>query len=89
MKTTGYDCEDLLNIVLLRPIFSPTDFIQIKGRGTRKYEFNYKEKFGATITEHKTEKETFKLFDFFGNCEYIEEKFNYDEIIKLVRAKSK
>ena len=27
MMTTGYDCEDLLNIVLLRPIFSPTDFI--------------------------------------------------------------
>ena len=39
MMTTGYDCEDLLNIVLLRPIFSPTDFIQIKGRGTRTHNF--------------------------------------------------
>ncbi|MDI6758005.1 MAG: DEAD/DEAH box helicase family protein, partial [Endomicrobiia bacterium] len=39
MMTTGYDCEDILNIVLLRPIFSPTDFIQIKGRGTRKFNF--------------------------------------------------
>lgn len=89
MMTTGYDCEDLLNIGLLRPIFSPTDFIQIKGRGTRKYEFNYKEKSGAIITEHKEEKETFKLFDFFGNCEFFEEKFNYDEIIKLPKPQSK
>lgn len=89
MMTTGYDCEDLLNIGLLRPIFSPTDFIQIKGRGTRKYEFNYKEKSEAIITEHKEEKETFKLFDFFGNCEFFEEKFNYDEIIKLPKPQSK
>ena len=29
MMTTGYDCEDVLNVVLARPIFSPTDFIQI------------------------------------------------------------
>ena len=35
MMTTGYDCPDLLNLGLFRPIFSPTDFIQIKGRGTR------------------------------------------------------
>ena len=89
MMTTGYDCEDLLNIGLLRPIFSPTDFIQIKGRGTRKYEFSYKEKSGAIIIEHKEEKETFKLFDFFGNCEFFEEKFNYDEIIKLPKPQSK
>lgn len=89
MMTTGYDCEDLLNIGLLRPIFSPTDFIQIKGRGTRKYEFNYKEKLESIITVHKEEKETFKLFDFFGNCEFFEEKFNYDEIIKLPKPQSK
>lgn len=89
MMTTGYDCEDLLNIGLLRPIFSPTDFIQIKGRGTRKYEFNYKEKIGAIVPEHREEKETFKLFDFFGNCEYFEEKFNYDEIIKLPKLQSR
>jgi len=31
MMTTGYDCPDLLNLGLFRPIFSPTDFIQIKG----------------------------------------------------------
>jgi len=39
MMTTGYDCPDILNLVLFRPIFSPTDFIQIKGRGTRKHNF--------------------------------------------------
>lgn len=39
MMTTGYDCPDILNICLIRPIFSPTEFIQIKGRGTRKHNF--------------------------------------------------
>ena len=42
MMTTGYDCQDVLNLCLLRPIFSPTDFVQIKGRGTRSYTFSYK-----------------------------------------------
>jgi type I restriction enzyme R subunit len=83
MMTTGYDCEDLLNIVLLRPIFSPTDFIQIKGRGTRKYTFRYTDKEGHQVQEHAKPKEKFKLFDFFAVCEYFEEKFNYDEVIEL------
>ena len=30
MMTTGYDCTDILNLGLFRPIFSPTDFIQIR-----------------------------------------------------------
>ncbi len=80
MMTTGYDCQDLLNVCLLRPIFSPTDFIQIKGRGTRTYHFDYK---NADNEEFKSEKINFKLFDFFANCEYFEEKFNYDEILVL------
>lgn len=83
MMTTGYDCEDLLNVMLLRPIFSPTDFIQIKGRGTRKFIFRYTEKAGGQIQEHTKPKEKFKLFDFFAVCEYFEEKFNYDEVIEL------
>lgn len=84
MMTTGYDCEDLLNVCLVRPIFSPTDFIQIKGRGTRKYSFVYREKNElGTMEDYKKEKANFKLFDFFANCEYFEEKFNYDEIIEL------
>jgi type I restriction enzyme R subunit len=80
MMTTGYDCQDILNLCLMRPIFSPTDFIQIKGRGTRKYTFKHKDTDNEQI---KTEKETFKLFDFFANCEYFEEKYNYDEVLKL------
>ncbi len=83
MMTTGYDCEDLLNIVLLRPIFSPTDFIQIKGRGTRKFTFRYVETEGGQVQDHTKPKEKFKLFDFFAVCEYFEEKFNYDEVIEL------
>jgi len=83
MMTTGYDCQDLLNIAMLRPIFSPTDFIQIKGRGTRKFTFRYVEKEGLHVQEHAQPKEKFKLFDFFAVCEYFEKKFNYDEVIDL------
>lgn len=89
MMTTGYDCEDLLNVCLVRPVFSPTDFIQMKGRGTRKYTFTYREKNeSGAIEEYKKEKENYKLFDFFANCEYFEEKFNYDEVIKLPQEKT-
>lgn len=83
MMTTGYDCEDILNIGLFRPIFSPTDFIQIKGRGTRTFTFNYKTRVNGDWEEHSYNKMNFKLFDFFGNCEYFEEKYDYDEVIKL------
>ena len=80
MMTTGYDCQDILNLAFMRPLFSPTDFIQIKGRGTRKFVFEYTDEYNE---KHKHEKENFKLFDFFANCEYFEEKFDYDEILKL------
>jgi len=88
MMTTGYDCPDILNVCLMRPIFSPTDFIQIKGRGTRKFNFANKEVLKdksliENIPEENLQKSRFKLFDFFANCEYFEEKFNYDEILKL------
>lgn len=80
MMTTGYDCQDILNLALMRPIFSPTDFIQIKGRGTRKHAFDYEDEYGE---KYKKDKEKFKLIDFFANCEYFEEKFDYDEVLKL------
>jgi type I restriction enzyme R subunit len=84
MMTTGYDCTDILNIGLFRPIFSPTDFIQIKGRGTRKHDFR-EVLFDATLKDGVQQpiKTAFKLFDFFANCEYFEEEFNYDEVLKL------
>ena len=84
MMTTGYDCEDILNLGLFRPIFSPTDFIQIKGRGTRTHDFLellFNEELKDAVVEPR--KTAFKLFDFFGNCEYFETEFDYDEVIDL------
>ena len=84
MMTTGYDCEDILNLALLRPVFSPTDFVQMKGRGTRKFTFHYKDQNGEVVA---MEKESFKFFDFFANFEYFEEKFNYDDALDLPSLK--
>ena len=72
MMTTGYDCEDLLNLALLRPVFSPTDFIQIKGRGTRKFTFRFRE----GPEKHAQAKEKFKLFDS-RQLRILRGKFNY------------
>ena len=84
MMTTGYDCTDILNLGLFRPIFSPTDFVQIKGRGTRRHDFQ-DELLDGSLKDSVAEaqKTAFKLFDFFGNCEYFETEFNYDEVLKL------
>lgn len=84
MMTTGWDCPNILNLGLMRPIFSPTEFIQIKGRGTRTYSFEHK--FKNDDGEQETisvAKKTFKLFDFFATCEYFEEKYEYDQVLKL------
>ena len=88
MMTTGYDCPDILNLAFMRPVFSPTDFIQIKGRGTRKHNFSdqisdmaWKKNIGAK------QKEQFKLFDFFANCEYFEEDFDYNEVLHLPKIR--
>ena len=90
MMTTGYDCTDILNLGMFRPIFSPTDFVQIKGRGTRKHDFREQlfdeDRKDAVAQPHKT---AFKLFDFFGNCEYFEDEFNYDEVLELPRPGAK
>lgn len=90
MMTTGYDCTDILNLGLFRPIFSPTDFIQIKGRGTRNHNF-LEQLFDDSIKAGvaQPQKTTFKLFDFFANCEYFEEEFNYDQVLMLPRPKGK
>jgi type I restriction enzyme R subunit len=89
MMTTGYDCPDLLNVCMMRPIFSPSDFVQIKGRGTRKntFEFTYKNELNEEEIQRE-EKESFKLFDFFANCEYFEDKFDYDEKLKLPKPRN-
>jgi type I restriction enzyme R subunit len=85
MMTTGYDCQDILNLALMRPVFSPAEFVQIKGRGTRKYRFEYTDyNTKETITEPKGH---FKFFDFFATCEYFENEFKYDEKIKIPKIK--
>lgn len=82
MMTTGYDCPDLLNIGLMRPVYSPSDFIQMKGRGTRKHTFKY------TDYDHDeelitVEKTHFKLIDFFAVVEYFTEKYDYTVPLRL------
>ena len=89
MMTTGYDCPDLLNLALMRPVFSPSDFVQIKGRGTRKHDFTDELRDDSLKAQVASPYKTaFKLFDFFATCEYFEEKFSYDEVLKLPRPNS-
>jgi type I restriction enzyme R subunit len=69
MLSTGYNCQDLLNVVLMRPVFSPTEYIQIKGRGTRLFIFE---------NDHVTwEKKNYHLLDFCAVAEYFEEEYDY------------
>jgi type I restriction enzyme R subunit len=79
MLSTGYNCRDLLNIGLFRPVFSPTEYIQIKGRGTRLYTF----KVGHT----EYPKKNFFILDFCAVAEYFEEKYDYSIPLKLPRPK--
>ncbi len=79
MLSTGYNCRDLLNIGLMRPIFSPTEYIQIKGRGTRLFTF----KVGNT----EYEKKNFFMLDFCAVAEYFEEKYDYTIPLKIPREK--
>jgi type I restriction enzyme R subunit len=69
MLSTGYNCKDLLNVVLMRPVFSPTEYIQIKGRGTRTFTF----RIGTT----EYEKKNYFLIDFCAVAEYFEEEYDY------------
>src|SRR5690606_23937257 len=82
MMTTGYDCSDLQNVVFMRPVFSPSDFIQMKGRGTRLHTFTCIDYTNdeEVIARKKT---SFKRIDFFAVCEYFNEKYNYKSALKL------
>ena len=84
MMTTGYDCTDILNICMMRPVYSGSEFIQMKGRGTRKKDFAQDWIDRSEFPDHvNSEKDKFILFDFFGNYEYFEKDFNYDEVLDL------
>jgi len=80
MLSTGYNCRDLLNVVLMRPIFSPTEYIQIKGRGTRRYTF--------VVGSTEYEKQHFFLLDFCAVAEYFEEQYDYSVPLKLPKPKA-
>lgn len=75
MLTTGFDCPEALNIVLARPISSPTTYIQIKGRGTRKYTF-----------PDGTEKKEFLVQDFCEVVKYFEEDYDFEAPVKLTHG---
>ena len=77
MLSTGYNCRDLLNVALFRPIFSPAEYIQIKGRGTRLFDFYHE---GQSIP-----KETFNLLDYCGVAAYFEEEYDYNLALELPR----
>ena len=81
MMTTGYDCPDLLNLGFCRPVKSPTDYIQMKGRGTRRYEFT------KNVTDQVVQdqlplrpKDDFLIIDYFGVCEYFGEAGLYGDM---------
>ncbi|MDP9311679.1 MAG: hypothetical protein M3R24_12505, partial [Chloroflexota bacterium] len=78
MLSTGYNCRDLLNVVLMRPIFSPTEYIQIKGRGTRLYTFH--------VGHTEYEKKHFFLLDFCAVAEYFEEQYDYAAPLPVPKA---
>jgi type I restriction enzyme R subunit len=64
MLATGFDAPEVQNVVLVRAIYNPTTYQQIKGRGTRLCpEIN---------------KSRFVVHDFAGVMEYFEEKHDWD-----------
>jgi type I restriction enzyme R subunit len=81
MLSTGYNCRDLLNVVLMRPVFSPTEYIQIKGRGTRRFKFH--------IGNTEYNKEYFFLLDFCGVADYFEETYDYTVPLPVPRPTKK
>lgn len=56
MLNTGFNCREVLHLVMCRPIRSPILYQQIRGRGTR--------------TAPHIDKQMFVIYDFFGNHEY-------------------
>lgn len=71
MLTTGYDAPEVQNIVLARPVFEPTLYQQIKGRGTRLCP--------------EISKQRFVIFDFCGVCEYFDEKYDWEAPLPVPR----
>ncbi|MFT4244385.1 MAG: DEAD/DEAH box helicase family protein [Candidatus Woesearchaeota archaeon] len=88
MMSTGYNCCDLLNIVMFRPIYSPAEFIQIKGRGTRLFNFTWKNEDGNLLKPIQ-KKEHFYLFDYFGICDYFDKEYDFKKPEKYIKESLK
>ena len=71
MLTTGYDAPEVQNIVLARPVFEPTLYQQIKGRGTRLCP--------------EIDKDHFTIYDFCGVGEYFKEIYDWTAPLKVPR----
>lgn len=56
MLDTGFDCREILHLVMCRRVRSPILYQQMRGRGTR--------------TANHIQKRKFVIYDFFGNHEY-------------------
>lgn len=56
MLETGFDCREVLHLVMCRRVRSPILYQQMRGRGTR--------------TADHIQKQKFVIYDFFGNHEY-------------------
>lgn len=56
MLDTGFDCREILHLVMCRRVRSPILYQQMRGRGTR--------------TAPHIDKRKFVIYDFFGNHEY-------------------
>ena len=56
MLDTGFDCREVLHLVMCRRVRSPILYQQMRGRGTR--------------TAPHIQKQKFVIYDFFGNHEY-------------------
>jgi type I restriction enzyme R subunit len=76
MLSTGYDCPEILNLVLARPVASPTTYIQIKGRGTRPFTF-----------KDGTKKTHFVIHDFCEVAKYFEEEYDYESPLPVTVGK--
>lgn len=60
MLDTGFDCPEVLHLVLCRRVRSPILYQQMRGRGTR--------------TAPRIDKRFFVIYDFFGNREYFNDE---------------
>lgn len=81
MLSTGYDCSDVINIALMRPIFSPIQYLQIKGRGTRLHTWELENK--------KYKKDKFAILDFCAVSEYFDEKYDYTSPLPIPGSRGK